>query len=192
MSGPQNSRRIAMVALLVALAGVLDFPVFGVPDPFAGFLTYEFWEVPIVVALLLLGVRGGVLVAVVNSMILFVVNPGALISGPFYNLAAELATFLGLLGAMRLSRRFGWSRTALAGSAALAGATVRTAAMTALNWAIIPLSPPLGFSIPSGQVPPLLLPIAFFNFTLVLYTVPLAYSVMSAVSARVRVQAGPA
>ena len=69
------------MALFTALAIILNLVV-SVPAPFADFLFYEVWEVPIVVALLILGFWGAGTVALLNALILEAVKPGALPTGP--------------------------------------------------------------------------------------------------------------
>src|SRR5437879_13419362 len=99
-----NSRRLSLEALLTALAVILNLTI-SFPAPYAAFLTYEIWEVPIVLALLILGVRSGVTVAVLNSVVLELVKPGALPTGPIYNFAAIVAMFVGILAAQRVAKR---------------------------------------------------------------------------------------
>ena len=84
-----NSRRLSLEALLTALAVVLNLAI-SFPAPYLTFLTYEVWEVPIVLALLILGLRSGVTVAALNSIVLELVKAG-LPAGPIYNFAAIVA-----------------------------------------------------------------------------------------------------
>src|SRR5229473_5427522 len=107
-----NSRRLSLEALLIALAVILNLTI-SFPAPYATFLEYEIWEVPIVLALLILGLRSGVTVAVLNSVVLELVKPGALPTGPLYNFAAILAMFVGILAAQHLVKRRGWGVAAL-------------------------------------------------------------------------------
>lgn len=188
MAFESRSRRIALAALLVALAAVLDLAV-SVPAPFADFLFYEFWEVPVVVALLLLRFWGGVTVATVNTFVLEAVKPGALPTGPFYNLVAEFSMFVGILAAKRASRSLDLRTPSLVAVATLAGAVVRTLVLTLVNGIVLPMPYPFGFGsfgVTQAQVPGLLILIGVFNFTLALYTIPLAFSIERAVIARYR------
>src|SRR5438552_18252948 len=101
-----NSRRLSLEALLTALAVILNLTI-SFPAPYAAFLTYEIWEVAVVLALLILGVRSGVTVAVLNSVVLELLKPGAIPPGPLYNFAAMVATFVAILAAHRVERRRG-------------------------------------------------------------------------------------
>lgn len=188
-----NSRRIALIALFTALAIVLNLVV-SVPAPYAGFLTYEVWEVPVVLALLLLGFWGGCTVALLNAVALEAVKPGALPTGPVYNLIAEVSMFIGLIAVQRLSRGTRWTSAVVVALATGAGALTRTAVMTVVNGVVLPLPYPVGFGsfgVTEAQVPALLVLIGVFNFTITLYTIPLAYSIRSAIASRLRLSVPP-
>jgi riboflavin transporter FmnP len=183
-----NSRRLSLEALLTALAVILNLTI-SFPAPYATFLTYEIWEIPIVLALLILGVRSGVTVAILNSIVLELVKPGALPTGPVYNFAAIVAMFVGILAAQRVAKSRGWGFTTLFAAATVLGVVTRTSVMTVVNAIILPLPYPIGFGsfgVTVSQVPALLLPIGFFNFTLALYTIPLTYTVQRAIATRYR------
>ena len=66
------------------------------PSHYAPFLYFQLWEIPIVIAFLMIGPKSGIIVSVINTLILLVVFPGALPTGPFYNFAAVMAMFLGI------------------------------------------------------------------------------------------------
>ncbi|MDV3293280.1 MAG: hypothetical protein LYZ70_03325 [Nitrososphaerales archaeon] len=188
MAPASNSRRVALVALFTALALVLNLVV-SVPAPYADFLFYEVWEIPVVVALLVLGFWGGSTVAVLNALALELAKPGALPTGPVYNLIAEVSMFLGLLAVQRVSSGRAWSKARLVVAATGAGVLSRTAVMTLVNGVILPLPYPVGFGsfgVTEAQVPALLVLIGVFNFTVALYTIPLAYSVERAIASRLR------
>jgi len=186
MSKVRKSRRLSLIALFTAIAIVLNLVV-SFPAPFADFLFYEVWEVPIVLAFLLLGLRSGVTVAFLNSVVLELVKPGALPTGPIYNLAAVLAMFVGILLADRSGRRRGWRVATLVGVSTVLGVTTRTVIMAMVNAVVLPLPYPVGFGsfgVTASQVPALLVPISLFNSSVALYTIPLAYSLQRAIAAR--------
>ncbi len=183
-----NSRRLSLEALLTALAVVLNLTI-SFPAPYLTYLTYEVWEVPIVLALLILGLRSGVTVAVLNSVVLELVKAGALPTGPIYNFAAIVAMFVGILAAQRVAKRRGWGFAALFAASTVLGVITRTSIMTLVNAIILPLPYPIGFGsfgVTVSQVPALLIPIGLFNFTVALYTIPLAHTVQRAISTRYR------
>jgi len=188
MTGLSRPRRLSLVALLTALAVVLNLAV-AFPAPYEPFLFYEVWEVPILLAVLMLGFWDGATVAVLNTLLLEAYRPGALPVAPLYNLAAQLSMFAGVLPVDRTARRRGWEVRKLVPAATATGAAFRTLMMTVVNGIILPLPYPVGFGsgfspITPADVPGLLVPIGIFNFTIALYTVPLAYTLARAVESR--------
>ncbi|QQG48670.1 MAG: hypothetical protein HY247_08040 [archaeon] len=178
----RGSQKLALIALFAAIAVVLNGVT--VPAPYEPFLLYGVWEIPVLTAMLMLGFLGGVSVASLNAIGLEALNPGALPTGPIYNLVAQVSMFLGVLAAVRLAKRARWGTPVLVVLATAAGAVLRTGVMTAVNWAALPQPYPVGFSVDPSLVPGLLVFIGIFNFTVVLYTVPVAFSVLRAVESR--------
>ena len=72
------------VALNPAISGI------GIPAPYAPFLIYGLWEIPIVAAFLLVSPASGILISLLNAAVLFAFFPGALPTGPLYNLIAVI------------------------------------------------------------------------------------------------------
>ncbi len=182
---------ITSIAIFAALALALQFSPIKIPAPYAPFLFYELWEIPMVAAFLLFGARVGVFVAVINFLGLIFYFRGTLDAGPIYNLIATLAMLLGMLLGYRAVRSNGNGQFLLV---MILGISARVAVMTFVNALLLPMPPPLGFSaplagieqfykLPSGT---LLSFIALFNFTLALYTIPLARVTATAVSSRTR------
>jgi len=183
-----RSRRLSLIALFTALAIVLNLAI-AIPAPYEPFLLYEVWEVPILLAVLMLGFWDGTTVAVLNTLLLEAYRPGALPIAPFYNLAAQLSMFAGVLPVDRAARKREWEGKKLVPVATAAGAALRTAVMTVVNGIVIPLPYPIGFGsglfpLTQADVPGLLVPIGAFNFTIALYTIPIAYSLARAVESR--------
>ena len=172
------------MALLTALAVVLNGLT--VPAPFAGFLLYGIWEIPVLLALLMLGFWGGVTVAALNGVALEFVNPGGLPTGPFYNFIAEVSMFVGILALQRVARskRLGWPTVVAGGTAA--GALTRTGVMTVVNWFALAQPYPIGFGpfVTQAQVPGYLVLIGAFNITASLYIIPVAFSISKGVATR--------
>ncbi len=184
LKGRSRSQTITGVALFAALALVLNVAHIQVPFPPLNFLIYDLWEIPIVVCLFVFGFYPAVAASVINAVVLVLVNPGALSFGPFYNLIAVVVTLLAVILGHRLSSvvklRIPIEVVIGTGIAMV----VRSAVMSYVNYALLPFSPPIGFSTPDSAVVPLLPLIAFFNATLVLYTVPLGYAGVRAATRR--------
>jgi len=179
-----ESKRIAAIAIFTALSIALVLSPAKFPAPYAPFLKYQIWEIPIVAAFLLYGPSVGVATSIINTIVLLVVYPGDLPTGPLYNLAAVLSMLLGIyiihrFAAERFSRRQETMLTAL--STAL-GSIARVGVMSIVNWAFLRYPYPVGFSIPVEALIAMLPIIGLFNATLALYTIPVGYFVSRAVS----------
>ena len=91
-----DSKAIAAIIVFSALALVLNLSPVKIPAPYATFLIYQIWEIPIVAAFLLYGPKVGVTVSIVNTLALLAIFQGELPTGPLYNLAAVLSMLLGI------------------------------------------------------------------------------------------------
>jgi riboflavin transporter FmnP len=183
-----NSKTLAATTVFAALAIVLNQSPFKIPAPYAPFLFYQIWEIPIVAAFLLFGMSVGAAIAVVNTVVLFALFTGALESGPIYNLCAVLSMLLGMYAAQWLATRFSNERkeNTLTLLSTILGIASRVAVMSVVNWAFLRFPPPLGFSMVEEAIIPLMPLIAFFNATLALYTIPIGLILARAVSLRIR------
>ncbi len=180
-----NSKTISIVAIFAAFAVALNLSPVKVPAPYAPFLIYQLWEIPIVAALLLFGPRIGVAVAVINTLVLLAVFPGALPTGPFYNLAAVLSMLFGIYVTLRLAAKVSKMRseTLIIVSSTALGTVWRVGVMTIMNWILLRYPPPVGYSMPEVAVLGVLPLIGIFNLTLALYTVPLGHFLARVASA---------
>jgi riboflavin transporter FmnP len=176
-----KTRKLTGIALFAALAVILNLTL-KIPAPYAPFLYYEVWEIPIVVAFLVFGTWVGISVSVINYLALQAIFPGALATGPLYNLAAILLTLLGVGASHKALQRARKGIVGITIGATLLAILTRVVGMTFVNAAFLPFPPPIGFSIPPAALPPVLGLIAIFNTTVVLYTVPIAYSIVDAIS----------
>jgi riboflavin transporter FmnP len=177
-SSLMNSKTISLVAVFAALTVALNiFSPIRIPAPYAPFLIYQIWEIPIVASFLLFGPLIGVGVTIINTLMLFAVFPGALPTGPLYNLAAVLGMLLGAFVALLIVRRIRVLRSEVGMAVCVTGFGVvfRTVLMTFVNWVFLPFPPPVGYSMPEAAVLASLPLVAFFNFTLALYTLPLGH-----------------
>jgi len=171
-----RTQRIALVADLAAIAVLLN-QLIDIPAPYAGFLKYEVWEIPVVVAFLIAGLYTGILVGIINALVLEL--KAGIPSGPWYNFAAMLSMVAGMYLAERIGGWKSLSAKNVAFSTAL-GALSRTLIMTIVNYTFLPLGYPIGFNLPVQVVVGYLPLIAFFNLTTALYTVPASYIVFRA------------
>ncbi len=182
-----DSRKIAVVVMFSALTVALNLSSAKIPAPYAPYLWYQIWEIPIVAAFILFGLYVGGAISLVNTTVLLGLSPGALPTGPLYNLAAILSMMLGIYLAKRLLGRHIQKRSEIAVPASLTavGVLVRVAFMTIVNWAFLPFPPPIGFNQPVEIVAASLPVIGFFNATLALYTIPVGYALAKAVSSSI-------
>ena len=93
---------------------------------------------------------------------------------------------IGILISYRISQNN--SRFSLELKALLAAVVTRTAIMYFVNYVVLPMDFPLGFSVPSEEVSGLLYLISIFNITTTLYTIPIAFMVSKAVSDRLDIR----
>jgi len=184
-----KTRKLAAIGAFAAVAIILNRIVV-IPAPYLPFLSYEVWEIPIVVAFLAFGVTVAFPAAITNFLILLLF-PGVILAGPLYNLIAILSMLLGVMFAQKLLElRQGTAFSGRVVLSTLLGIAMRVSIMTIVNASLLQLPPPLGFSAPASLVYGWLPLIAFFNGTVSLYTVPLAYAALKALSVRARLPNG--
>jgi riboflavin transporter FmnP len=159
------------------------------PAPYLPFLYYQVWEIPIVVAFLLFGPITGVSVSIINTAALFVLFPGALPTGPIYNLIAVLSMLTGIYCARWLTRIFDKKQEEsffffllVIITVTLLGGALRVFIMSFVNWELIKYPPPIGFSMPEEVVIAILPFVALFNGSLAAYTVPAGYLLAKTIS----------
>jgi len=185
-----NTRTVATVAVFAALTVALNLSPFKIPAPYAPFLYYQIWEIPIVTAFLLFGPPIGLYISIINTIVLLIWFPGALPVGPLYNLAAILGMLLGIY----VAHKFIGKVSSFKGEAIVTlsytvlGILSRVLVMTIVNWVFLKYPYPIGFEI-SEEVIVMMLPIiGFFNATLALYTIPVGYILARAVSYSIKIE----
>lgn len=179
-----NPKTIAVIAVFTALTVALVLSPAKIPAPYAPFLKYQIWEIPIVTAFLLYDPLVGVSISVMNTIVLLGVYPGDLPTGPLYNLAAVLSMLLGIYIVHRLivGRSSGRRKTILAISSTALGTILRVAIMSIVNLVFLRYPYPVGFDMPVEAITAMLPVIGFFNATLALYTIPIGYFLARAIS----------
>lgn len=182
-----NTRTITAIVLFAAVSIVLNLSPIKFPAPYAPFLIYQIWEIPIVTALLLYGVRVGVLVTVVNTIALFAFFPGALPTGPMYNLGAVLSMILGIIVAEAVMRRYKTQNKGIAMTVyTTSGTVLRTICMVIVNYVLLRFPPPIGYGLPEIAILASIPLVAVFNISIALYTIPIGYSLAEIVKSRIK------
>jgi len=183
-----KSKEIATISVFTALTVTLNLSPFKFPAPYAPFLYYQIWEIPIVAAFILYGPTIAVAISMLNTLALLVLFPGELPTGPLYNFAAVLAMLLGIYLAHLMRRKSLSKRTAMLPILATGlGALFRVIVMTLVNWVFVRYPPPIGFSMPEEAILAILPFVAFFNATLTLYTIPIGYMLARAISSGIKI-----
>ena len=100
-----NTRKLAIITIFTAITTALVLSPAKFPAPFAPFLKYQIWEIPIVIAFLLFGPSIGLSTSIINTLLLLVVYPGDLPTGPLYNLAAVSSMLLGVYVVQSFQKR---------------------------------------------------------------------------------------
>lgn len=185
-----NSKILTIIAVFAALAIVLSISPLKFSAPYAPFLKYQVWEIAIVVALLIYGIRVGVSISFINALVLLVVYPGDLPTGPIYNLVAVLSMLFAVsLTQMVAGNRFSKDQwIILVAISTISGIIARVIVMSVVNWIVLRYPYPLGYSIPIQELPELLSIVALFNSTIVMYTIPTSYIIARAVGIGTKVK----
>jgi riboflavin transporter FmnP len=189
-----NTKAITLTIVFAALTVALN------PDlsrlyffaPYAPFLVYQIWEIPIVAAFLLVNPKSGIAIALVNAAVLLVVFPGASPLGPVYNLAAIFSMLAGIyvaqkIFAKRLDSEKGsgniWKyNTVMATAYTALGIAFRVGVMAVINYTTLRYPPPIGYSLEEVAIVGYWVPVtSVFNATLALYTIPLGYFIATVI-----------
>jgi riboflavin transporter FmnP len=103
-----NTRVIAMVIAFAAVTVILNprFSRIAIPSFLFG-LRFQVWEIAVVAAFFLLGLKPGIAIALLNTVILLAISPGVPFNNPLVNLVAILSTLLGVYLAYRFIARKG-------------------------------------------------------------------------------------
>lgn len=181
-----NTKKLTLTIVFAALTVALNPAIshIGVPAPYAPFLIYGIWEIPIVAAFLLIGPKSGIAISILNALTLFAFYPGPLPLGPFYNFAAILSMLIGVFLAQKLSITGALKdkHAAIIVTIATAlGILFREIVMTLINYFTLQQGYPFGYNMTEIAVLGFLPLGALFNGTIVLYTVPMAYIIIKTI-----------
>lgn len=193
-----NTKTLALIIIFVALTMALNVAGPKIPAPYAPFLYYQIWEIPIVIAFLSLGLVAGLIISAVNTVILTVYFPGYSPLGPFYNLIAILSMMLGVYIPYLIVTR--GSRTEnlpdilkkhakmITISATALGIVFRIVNTSVMNYFALQQPYPIGFSYKPAAALAFLPLGALFNGTLALYTIPTAFAITIPVLSRFKLK----
>lgn len=182
-----NAKKIAVIAVFAALTISLNLSPIKIPAPYAPYLIYQVWEIPIVAAFLLHGFFAGIAITILNTLVLLMVFPGMLLTGPLYNLAAVISMLIGISIPKIIHKNLQADKWTLVAMFTTFGIIFRVGIMTVVNWAFLRFPPPVGFGMPEQAIMMSLPLIAVFNATLALYTVPLGYAITETIKSHVRI-----
>ncbi len=185
-----DTKLVALVTVFAALTVVLSPWVSRIAVPsFVPGLAYNFFELPVVIALLLLGLKPGVAVGLIASLALLPLHPTY--TG-VWGILAWLSTILGVFVGYKLV-----NRGSLQGKKSSVGKTVlsitvgaiifRTLIMAVQNYALFRYPYPIGYDLPEAAIVAMIPPIAIFNATQPLVIVPLGYFLAKAISSRLKI-----
>ena len=185
-----NTKTLALTIVFAALTVALNpgvVPATGVPAPYAPFLIYGLWEIPIVAAFILISPTSAILIALLNAAVLFAFFPGPLPAGPLYNLIALFSMLLGLYIARKFINHEDTHQQnviKIAAASTILGIILRVAVMTLANYITLRQPYPIGFELNELAILAFLPEGAFFNGTVVLYTIPMGEFIAKVVRSR--------
>jgi riboflavin transporter FmnP len=188
-----NTKELATTIVFAALTVALNPGVsgIGVPAPYAPFLIYGLWEIPIVAAFLLISPASGIIISLLNALVLFAFFPGPLPTGPFYNLLALFSMMLGLFIAQRFITHGSTQQIKvlkIAAASTILGIILRVVVMTLVNYFTLQQPYPIGFEMDELAALAFLPAGALFNGTVVLYTVPMGEFIASVIKSRLKMK----
>jgi riboflavin transporter FmnP len=184
-----NTKKLSLTIVFAALAIALNpsFTYISFAAPFAQGLIYQIWEIPVVVAFLIISPVAGLGVSLLNTAVLFAIFPGALPTGPAYNLAASLSMQVGIFAAVMIGKKVVCSKNPelnllsskkWATIATAMGILTRIIFMSVLLYFALPQPFPIGFrsfGFDQAATNAYLPFAAIFNATLALYTIPIGW-----------------
>ena len=188
-----NTKELATTIVFAALTVALNPGVsgIGVPAPYAPFLIYGLWEIPIVAAFILISPASGIIISLLNALVLFAFFPGPLPTGPFYNLLALFSMMLGLFIAQRFITHGSTQQIKvikIAAASTVLGIILRVVVMTLVNYFTLQQPYPIGFEMDELAALAFLPAGALFNGTVVLYTVPMGEFIASVIKSRLKMK----
>jgi riboflavin transporter FmnP len=177
-----NTKTLGVITAFTALAAALN--LIKIPTPYLLYFSYQLGDIILVIAFLLLGLKKGFLVAVLNMIVSIAINPSivTLIGGPYY-LVSVLTMVLGVYIFEKLIRTRNKNKQVGTGKSTsistILSILTRTIIMLPLDYYVFGFLVSLasGWSISAAYASVLaVMPlIIFYNITVPLYVVTISY-----------------
>lgn len=180
-----NTKEIAIIIAFSAVTVVLNPRFSGIAIPsFVPTLWFQLWEIAVVAAFFLLGIKSAVVVAILNTFVLLAISPGTAFNEPITNLLAILSTLVGVYAAYKLldlksSGETPIPRQKLILLSTALGIISRLAIMLPYLYIVASI---FGISLIIAILPLF----AIYDLIVTLYSVPLGYLIASAVNRYVK------
>ncbi len=185
-----DTKLIALVAIFAALTIVLSPTVsrIRIPAPFFPALGYNLFELPLVIAILLLGPKPGVAAGMIASLSLLAFNPTYI---HVWGFLAWLSTIIGAyLGYKFVTRNASQGEVPSAGKTVLfvtAGAIALRVIVMAIQNYLVLRYPIIGLNLSESAIIAIIPLIALFNATQVMVCVPLGYFLAKKIGSRLKI-----
>ena len=180
-----NTRTIALIVALAAVTVILNPRFSGIAIPsFVPSLWFQIWEIAIVTAFFLLGIKSAVLIAIINAAVLQAVTPGAPYGQPIANLVGSLGILVGVYAAYKFLERKNSQGTHIPRKKMVVSSTI----LGTITRLIIMMPFIYGVALFLGMSAVIIFFPLFVLYDLIvaLYTIPLGYLVATAVNKSVR------
>lgn len=183
-----ESKKITLVIVFAALTIVLNsrFPGLVIPSFFPG-LWFYFWEIPLVVALLLLGLKYSIFIATLNGVFLFASYAGLGFNNPVAHFISSLTTLLGVYVGQKIIGNLHLGAKKCSKSKEVIVSTILAVIIRiVIMLPVVFVSFQLVFSFTADEIFaffPLLIP---YDIIVVSYTVPIAYFIESKIKDKLR------
>jgi riboflavin transporter FmnP len=191
-----NTKVIAITIAFAALTVALNpaFSGIAVPAPFLPYLSYYIWEIPIIAALFLIGLKPAILITLLNTAVMLAVFPRHPFIHPIGSLISGSSTLLGAYLGYKLATRGASQEKKPPGSKIVAYSTTfgilsRVAVMTPINYVLLYFASSsfLGIELTEPEIIAILPLGVLFNVTIVLYTIPIGYFIARTISKNLKV-----
>ncbi|MCL2134730.1 MAG: hypothetical protein FWH37_04140 [Candidatus Bathyarchaeota archaeon] len=192
-----DTKKLSLTIVFTALAIVLNPTLSHIQlaFPLVPGLYYQIWEIPIIIALLIISPISSIAVSLLNTIVLFALFPGNLPTGPLYNLLATLSMQIGIYITISIGKKIythkkpqtniltsiKWLTITTA-----TGILTRITFMTIILYFTLPQNPPIGYGYSQIVTNASLPLVGLFNASLALYTIPIAWLIAQRVQQTLR------